>query len=154
VNPKRKSRLYLAVFLIVAVGGTTAALMLALEENINMFYPPEDVVSGVAPTDRVIRAGGMVEEGSVVRSSDSLEVEFRLSDRAGSEFTVSYTGILPDLFREGQGIIVEGQLRPDGLFAANQVLAKHDENYMSPELMEMAKETAQREAESESKVGS
>ena len=154
MNPKRKSRLYLAVFLIVAVGGTTTALMLALDENINMFYPPQDVVAGLAPTDRVIRAGGMVEEGSIARSGDSLDVEFVLSDRAGSAFTVAYTGILPDLFREGQGIVVEGQMQEDGTFAAHEVLAKHDENYMSPELVDMAKETAQGDAQGETKIDS
>jgi cytochrome c-type biogenesis protein CcmE len=143
VNRKRKSRLYLALFLVVAVGGTTAALMLALDENINMFYAPDAVASGEAPTGRVIRAGGMVEEGSVVRASDSLDVSFVLSDRAGSQFSVSYAGILPDLFREGQGIIVEGQLTADGIFAAHEVLAKHDENYMSPELLDMADESGQ-----------
>ena len=146
MNPIRKNRLYLAVFLLVAVGGTTMALLLALDENINMFYPPADVVAGVAPTDKVIRAGGMVEEGSVKRSGDSLDVEFVLSDRAGAEFTVAYTGILPDLFREGQGILVEGQLGPDGVFQAHQVLAKHDETYMSPELMDMAKDAPGDEA--------
>lgn len=137
MNPKRKNRLYLAAFLLVAVGGTAAALMLALGENMNLFYEPAEVVAGVAPRGEVIRAGGMVEEGSVVRSTDSLDVRFVLSDRAGAEFTVRYTGILPDLFREGQGILVEGQLEPNGVFAAHEVLAKHDENYMSPELVDM-----------------
>lgn len=142
MNPKRKSRLYLALFLVVAVGGTTAAFMLAMGENINMFYAPKDVVSGGAPTGRVIRAGGMVEVGSIVRATDSLDVTFVLSDLAGADFMVAYTGILPDLFREGQGIIVEGQMQPDGTFAAHEVLAKHDENYMSRELLDMANDTA------------
>lgn len=140
MNPKRKSRLYLALFLLVAVSGTTAALMVALEQNINMFYPPDEVVSGVAPVNRTIRAGGMVAEGSVVRDTDSLGVEFVISDLQGAEFKVMYTGILPDLFREGQGIIVQGELTPDGTFAAHEVLAKHDENYMPPELLDMAAE--------------
>jgi cytochrome c-type biogenesis protein CcmE len=140
MNPKRKSRLYLAVFLLVAVTGTTAALMLALEENINMFYPPEEVVNGTAPVDRTIRAGGMVKDGSVARQADSLAVEFTITDHMGSDFVVSYTGILPDLFREGQGIIVQGQLNDQGMFMAREVLAKHDENYMPPELMDLAAE--------------
>ncbi len=138
MNPKRKSRLYLAVFLLVAVSGTTAALMLALEQNINMFYPPEEIVGGVAPTDRMIRAGGMVADGSVRRDGESLAVEFTITDYNGSDFVVSYTGILPDLFREGQGIIVQGELGEDGKFMAQEVLAKHDENYMPPELMDLA----------------
>lgn len=138
MNPKRKSRLYLAVFLLVAVGGTTAALLTALEQNINMFYPPEDVVSGAAPKHTTIRAGGMVRDGSVQRASDSLAVRFVLTDHRGADFTVHYTGILPDLFREGQGILVQGELQEDGSFAAQEVLAKHDENYMPPELMDLA----------------
>ncbi len=138
MNPVRKRRLYLAVFLLVAVSGTTAALMVALEQNINMFYPPDQVVSGEAPVARQIRAGGMVAEGSVVRIPDSLQVEFVLTDYNGADFTVRYEGILPDLFREGQGILVQGQLQADGTFAAHEVLAKHDENYMPPELVHMA----------------
>jgi len=138
MNPKRKSRLYLAGFLLVAVAGTTAALMMALEQNINMFYPPEEIVDGTAPIERTIRAGGMVKEGSVARDPDSLAVIFTITDHAGADFDVAYTGILPDLFREGQGIIVQGELGADGVFAAREVLAKHDENYMPPELMDIA----------------
>ena len=141
MNPKRKSRLYLAVFLLVAVSGTTAALMMALEQNINMFYPPEDVVNGTAPVERTIRAGGMVKEGSVSRDPDSLAVTFTITDHNGSDFVVSYTGILPDLFREGQGIIVQGELAQNRTFLAREVLAKHDENYMPPELMDLAAES-------------
>ena len=87
MNPKRKSRLYLAVFLLVAVAGTTGALMMALEQNINMFYPPEDIVSGVAPADTQIRAGGMVADGSVRRDADSLAVSFVITDHLGADFT-------------------------------------------------------------------
>lgn len=138
MNPKRKRRLYTVGFILLAVSGTTAALMLALEENINMFYPPDEVVSGVAPKGPVIRAGGMVAEGSVIRATDSLGVSFVLSDLNGSDFTVQYEGILPDLFREGQGILVRGVLDNTGVFQAEEVLAKHDENYMPPELLDMA----------------
>jgi len=140
MNPKRKSRLYLAVFVLVVAAGTTAALMVAMEQNINMFYPPDQIVDGTAPTERTIRAGGMVKDGSVQRDQDSLEVEFTITDHMGSEFVVAFTGILPDLFREGQGIIVQGQLGENGRFQAQEVLAKHDENYMPPELMDMAQE--------------
>ncbi len=138
MHPKRKRRLYTVGFILTAVAGTTAALMLALEQNINMFYPPEEVVSGKAPAGPIIRAGGMVLEGSVERAPDSLAVQFVLSDLAGSDFTVAYEGILPDLFREGQGILVRGTLSESGVFEAEEVLAKHDENYMPPELMDMA----------------
>ncbi len=143
MNPKRKRRLYMVVFLLLAVSGTTAALMVALEQNINMFYPPDEIVSGAAPVDVPIRAGGMVQEGSVQRSGDSLAVSFVLTDFNGADFRVDYDGILPDLFREGQGILVQGALREDGSFLANEVLAKHDENYMPPELMDMAEHSGQ-----------
>jgi len=141
MNPKRKSRLYLALFLLVAVAGTTAALMVAMEENINMFYPPDQVVDGTAPLERTIRAGGMVKDGSVSRDPESLQVEFTITDHMGSDFVVSFTGILPDLFREGQGIIVQGELDQQRKFMAREVLAKHDENYMPPELMDMVAES-------------
>ena len=140
MNNRRKSRLIMAVFLLIGVGASITALFLALEQNLNMFYPPNEVVSGAAPLQTNIRAGGMVEENSLRRATDSLEVSFVLSDRAGSEFRVYYTGILPDLFREGQGILVEGKLQEDGSFEAREVLAKHDENYMPPELMSLAEE--------------
>jgi cytochrome c-type biogenesis protein CcmE len=139
VNPKRKNRLYMAGFLLVAVGGTVTALMFAMQEDLNMFYPPEKVVSGEVPTDRTIRAGGMVLEGSVQRQPSGLEVRFMLTDRQASEFEVRYTGILPDLFREGQGVLVRGRLDDQAVFYAEEVLAKHDENYMPPELLDMAK---------------
>lgn len=140
MNPKRKNRLFMASFLLIGVAGSISALFVALEQNLNMFYPPSEVVSGVAPIETNIRAGGMVEEDSLIRASNSLKVSFVLSDRAGSEFTVYYTGILPDLFREGQGILVEGELQQDGSFEATEVLAKHDENYMPPELMSLAED--------------
>ncbi len=140
MNPKRKRRLYMVVFLFVAISGTTAALMVALEQNINMFYPPNEIVGGQAPRAVQIRAGGMVREGSVVRSDNSLAVRFTLTDHQGADFVVHYEGILPDLFREGQGILVQGKLQQDGSFQANEVLAKHDENYMPPELMDLAHE--------------
>ena len=130
----------MASFLLIGVAASISALFGALEQNLNMFYPPNEVVSGVVPIETNIRAGGMVEEGSLTRMNDSLKLSFVLSDRAGSEFTVHYTGILPDLFREGQGILVQGELQKDGSFEAKEVLAKHDENYMPPELMSLAEE--------------
>ncbi len=140
MNSKRKNRLFMASFLLVGIAASISVLFVALEQNLNMFYPPSEVVSGVAPLETNIRAGGMVEEGSLRRTNESLKVSFVLSDRAGSEFTVHYTGILPDLFREGQGILVEGKLQQDGSFEATEVLAKHDENYMPPELMSLAED--------------
>lgn len=138
MNPKRKNRLFMVLFILVAVTGTVTALMLAMQEDLNMFYPPNKVVAGEVPQGQTIRAGGMVLEGSVSRDPGSLQVSFWLTDRAGSEFAVSYVGILPDLFREGQGILVAGQLDSQGVLHAEEVLAKHDENYMPPELLDMA----------------
>ena len=138
MNPKRRTRLIAALFLLVGAGVSVTLVLLALNENINMFYPPEAVVAGEAPVGTQIRAGGMVLEGSVDRDPESLDVSFVLTDYVNSEFPVRYSGILPDLFREGQGIIVQGELSGEGVFRASQVLAKHDENYMPPELAEMS----------------
>jgi cytochrome c-type biogenesis protein CcmE len=138
VNPKRRTRLVVVLFVLAGAGVSVALVLVALNENINMFYPPEAVVSGEAPVGARIRAGGMVAEGSVARAADSLDVSFVLTDYVGSEFRVVYSGILPDLFREGQGVIVQGQLTGERVFKADQVLAKHDENYMPPELAELS----------------
>ena len=109
--------------------------MLALQENINLFFSPSQVVTGEAPANTPFRLGGMVVDGSVRRNGETLEIQFDLTDTART-VTVAYTGILPDLFREGQGIVAQGSLRTDGVFNASQVLAKHDETYMPPEVTE------------------
>ena len=137
MNPKRKQRLMVVLFLLAGAGATVALTLLALNENLNLFYPPDQIVSGEAPTQTRIRAGGMVMAGSVARQANGLDVSFVLTDYEGSDFEVRYSGILPDLFREGQGILVQGQLGSDGVFKADEVLAKHDENYMPPELADM-----------------
>ena len=137
MNPKRKQRLYLTVFLLMVSAGVTGLLILVSGENMNMFYPPADVVAGKIPPDQKVRAGGMVLDGSVQRSDTSLAVDFQLTDHQGAVFVVAYAGILPDLFREGQGILVEGKMDAQGVFQAEEVLAKHDENYMPPELLDM-----------------
>ncbi len=141
MNPIRRNRLIAVTFLLVGAGVTVALVLTALNENINLFYPPDQIVSGEAPVGPRIRAGGMVKEGSVQHAEDSLEVKFVLSDLAGSDFTVTYAGMLPDLFREGQGVLCTGRLGEDGVFVAEEVLAKHDENYMPPELAGMHKST-------------
>ncbi len=135
MNAVRKRRLFLVLFLLLGSGGAIALVLKGLGENLNMFYMPAQLQSREAPIDRNIRAGGMVLENSWKR--DALISRFVLTDRKGAEFTVLYEGILPDLFREGQGVIVEGQLQSDGLFLAREVLAKHDENYMPPELADI-----------------
>ncbi len=138
MHPKRRNRLLILTFVLLGSGATLALVLSALNENLNLFYPPDQVAAGNAPLDTRIRAGGMVKAGSVERDPDSLDVQFVLSDLAGSDFAVRYSGILPDLFREEQGILVQGQLRANGVFEADEVLAKHDENYMPPELADLA----------------
>ena len=104
-----------------------ALALSALQQNINLFYTPTQIANGEAPKDTRIRAGGMVRDGSVQRSQDSLEVQFVVTDFA-KDVTIRYHGILPDLFREGQGIVALGKLDADGVLVADEVLAKHDEN--------------------------
>ena len=142
MRPKQRNRLILAIVIVLFVAISAVLALTALDKNINLFYSPTMIVNGEAPQDRMFRAGGMVSEGSVQRDPDSLQISFRLNDEA-NEITVKYTGILPDLFREGQGIVVQGKLAPDGTIIASEVLAKHDENYMPPEV-EHALETAKK----------
>ena len=133
----RRNRLLLVSFLVLTTTGAVTLALLALNENINLFYSPAQVVNGEAPGNRDIRVGGMVLKGSVQRSGPGLGVSFVISDLKSAEVSVAYTGILPDLFREGQGIVATGQLNEDGLFIARDVLAKHDENYMPPEVADV-----------------
>lgn len=135
MNPVRKKRLYIVLAIIAGVGIAVALALSALQQNINLFYTPTQIANGEAPQDTRIRAGGLVEEGSVKRSSDSLETDFVVTDGAKS-VTIRYSGILPDLFREGQGIVAMGKLDGSGVLIADEVLAKHDENYMPPEVMQ------------------
>ena len=139
MHPVRRKRLIAIVFLLAGVGVTVLLVLRALNQNINLFYPPAQVVSGEAPVGPRIRAGGMVKEGTLQRANDSLEVRFVVTDMQGADFTVVYAGILPDLFREGKGVLATGRLGNDGVFVADEVLAKHDENYMPPEIKGMHK---------------
>lgn len=134
MHPTRRRRLIVIGFLFAGAAATVGLALVALNENLNLFYPPAQITSGEAPVGKMIRAGGMVLEGSVERSGHDLNVKFVLTDYKGSQFTVVYGGILPDLFREGQGILVRGELDTRGVFRAEEVLAKHDETYMPPEL--------------------
>ena len=133
MRPRRRQRFILVGLLLAGVGIAATLALLALRENINLFFSPSQVVAGEAPQDTSFRLGGMVVDGSVGRPEGDLTVRFDLTDTAQA-VTVIYTGILPDLFREGQGIVAQGKLLPDGTFQAEQVLAKHDENYMPPEV--------------------
>ncbi len=132
---KRSKRLLLVLTLLTGIGVTITLVVTAFNENMLFFYSPSDVKAQKAPTDRSFRIGGLVEEGSLVREDDGLTVHFVVTDNA-ERVPVVYTGILPDLFREGQGVVAQGRLSPDGRFIADQVLAKHDETYMPPEVAE------------------
>ena len=133
MTPARKKRLSLIVLMMLGVGIAVTLGLNAFNKNILFFFSPSQIAAGEAPVGDTFRVGGMVVDGSVSRSSTDLSVTFELSDTA-NQVQVTYTGILPDLFREGQGIVAIGRLADDGLFTAETVLAKHDENYMPPEV--------------------
>ena len=134
----RKKRLYLIALMVIGVGIAVAFALNAFNQNLMFFYSPSEVIAGDAPGNHPFRLGGLVTDGSVQRQPDGLTVQFDVTDNA-KNVTVQYTGILPDLFREGQGIVAHGRLRDDGMFVADEVLAKHDENYMPPEVAESLK---------------
>ena len=136
MTPRRK-RLLAVAGILLGVGAATAVALRAFDDNLLYFYDPSQVAAGQAPTGKTFRVGGLVTRGSVQRTPGSLEVHFVLTDYAHT-VTVSYTGLLPDLFREGQGVIAHGHLR-GGTFVADEVLAKHDEKYMPPEVAKSLK---------------
>jgi len=133
MHPQRKQKLLIILFMVAGIALAVGLMLVALKENINLFYTPQQIAAKEAPMNRTIRAGGMVVEGSVKRGEDGLKVQFDVTD--GKDIiTIEYEGILPDLFREGQGIVALGAINDDYLFVASEVLAKHDENYMPPEV--------------------
>ena len=136
MTPARKKRLALIALMVTGVAIGVGFALKALNQNIMFFLTPSEVLAGNAPPDRLFRIGGMVVAGSVSRPGDGLTVQFDLTDNE-RQVRVRYAGILPDLFREGQGIIANGRLNEQGEFVAEEVLAKHDENYMPPELAGM-----------------
>lgn len=138
MNPLRKKRLIIILAILVGVGAAVGLALSALQQNINLFYTPTQIANGEAPQDTRIRAGGMVEKGSLQRSKDSLDVKFVVTD-FNKSVTIAYRGILPDLFREGQGIVALGKLNADGVVVADEVLAKHDEKYMPKEVADALK---------------
>lgn len=143
MHPVRKKRLLVILTILMLLGAAVGLVMYALQQNINLFYSPSQIAVGEAPYNANIRAGGMVVEGSVVRHPETLAVSFDVTDFQ-HQVRIEFSGILPDLFREGQGIVAQGKLNSDGVLIATQVLAKHDENYMPPEVTE-ALENAQGE---------
>lgn len=133
MTPARKKRLALVALMLVGVGLAATFALNAFNQNILYFFSPSQIAGGEAPVEQRFRVGGMVVDGSVNRSQTDLDVAFELSDTQ-HQVQVIYTGILPDLFREGQGIVANGKLNSQGVFEADTVLAKHDENYMPPEV--------------------
>jgi len=138
MTPRRR-RMVAVIGGLVCLAAAAALVLTAFEQNMLYFYTPTQIASGEAPEGRRLRVGGLVERGSVRRTSGALEVRFDVTDLDRS-VTVAYAGVLPDLFREGQGVVAHGWLGADGLFEADEVLARHDENYMPPEVAEMLEE--------------
>ncbi len=137
---RKRRRLYMVLAGMVLLSGAVALVLAALDENLSYFYDPSNIAE--APPGRSIRLGGLVEEGSVERQADGVTVTFRITDTANS-IAVTYKGLLPDLFREGQGVVTEGTLGPDRVFVAREVLAKHDETYMPREVADALKKSGQ-----------
>ena len=133
MHPVRRQRLLIVLLVVLFSSAAVGLVAYALRGNINLFFPPAEVARGEAPVGTPIRVGGMVREGSVQRSDDSLEVRFVITDFE-ADVPAVYEGILPDLFGEGQGAVASGVLNEQGVLVASEVLAKHDENYMPPEV--------------------
>ena len=133
MNPARKRKLIMILFFMSILAIASGLVLYALRQNISLFYTPTQVVAGEAPLAHPVRVGGMVEKNSIIRAKEGLEVQFKITD-FNKTITVTYKGILPDLFREGQGIVAEGEVIDSQHFRASQVLAKHDANYMPPEV--------------------
>jgi len=148
---KRGKRKLLVVLVLLGVTVATVLGLSAFKQNLLYFYSPSQVKAGEAPANHSFRIGGLVVKGSVKRAKKGLGVQFALTDNRVT-MTVKYTGILPDLFREGQGIVAMGKIQPDGIFVATQVLAKHDANYMPPAVAEELKASKEAKAEAKEKV--
>jgi cytochrome c-type biogenesis protein CcmE len=136
MNPIRKQRLYALIAILLGSLLATWLAVSALSENMNLFYSPTEMKEANIKQNVLIRAGGMVKPGSIIKSTDSLNVSFTVTDYQ-NELVINYQGILPDLFEENAGVVVRGNLGSDGNFNAIEVLAKHDENYMPPEVAKL-----------------
>jgi len=141
MTPKRKRRLLAVLLIVVGVALSAALVLSAFKRNLMFFYSPTQIAEGKAPHNVMIRIGGLVAKHSVRHASHGLTVHFAITDRA-HQVPVVYTGVLPDLFREGQGVVVQGTVGPTGVFAADTVLAKHDSKYMPPEVAAALKAAA------------
>ncbi len=140
MRAKRKQRLIFVTILFLGFSSAAALGVYALQKNKTYFYTPAEIAAGNVQQNQLIRVGGLVVEGSVNRFKDGVTTEFDLTDTTGT-VTLRYKGLLPDLFREGQGIVAQGKLNSDGIIVAQEVLAKHDENYMPPEVANALKES-------------
>ena len=136
MNPIRKQRFYALIAILIGSLLATWLVVSALSENMNLFYSPTEIKEANLDQGTLIRAGGMVKAGSIIKSKDSLDVSFTVTDYQ-NDLLIKYEGILPDLFAENAGVVVRGNLTPKGDFLAIEVLAKHDENYMPPEVAKL-----------------
>jgi len=139
---RKQRRLYSVIGAMVLLGSAVGLVLYAVRDTLVYFYSPTEVAQKHLPPDRNILIGGLVEEGSVVRHADGTNIDFAVTDLQ-TRIMVRYTGLLPDLFREGKGVVAEGRLDSDGKFIASSVLAKHDENYMPPEVADALKKSGQ-----------
>ena len=144
--PRKKRRLYAVIAGMTVLGIAAALVLTAFEDNLVFFFSPTEMQTKQLAPGQVIRVGGLVEEESVVRLEDGLTVSFVLTDTANT-LPVRFTGVLPDLFREGQGVIAEGSMGADGVFVARDILAKHDETYMPREVADAIKDAGHWQAE-------
>lgn len=142
MHPVRRQRLIIVSFIVLGASAAAALIFSALSENMNFFYAPAQIEAGEAPHGKTIRVGGLVVPGSLRRAESGLDLEFRVTDNT-ADLQVDFRGILPDLFAEGKGVVAVGELLPGGRFKAAQVLAKHDENYMPPEVHDALKKGEQ-----------
>ncbi|MFD2265545.1 cytochrome c maturation protein CcmE [Lacibacterium aquatile] len=142
MRSRKQRRLYVLLLGLGALGVATALILAAFSDNLVFFHTPSDIAAGKVKLERTFRLGGLVETGSVVKAADGLSVTFRVTD-GGSTLPVSYKGVLPDLFREGQGVVALGRLNEGSSFVATEILAKHDENYMPKELTDAIKKQGQ-----------
>jgi cytochrome c-type biogenesis protein CcmE len=143
----RTKRALAVVLALIALGVASALVLQAFQSNLVFFFSPSQIMANEAPRERSFRVGGLVEEGSIEREAQGLTVRFKVTDMAHA-IPVTYTGLLPDLFKEGKGVVAQGKLGADGIFRAEQVLAKHDENYMPPEAAEALKNAAMQKEQS------
>jgi len=139
MTPNRRRRLWLVLGIVAGVSVAGALALSAFRRNVTFYFDPSQVAAGQAPQTQAFRLGGMVSKGSVHRTQGTMKIEFTVTDFQ-HDVPVEYTGVLPDLFREGQGVIAHGHLQPNGVFLAEEVLAKHDEKYMPPQIAQSLKD--------------